>query len=764
MKNIITIARKELTAYFNNPTAYIVVAAFLLLWEFLFFRSAFLVGEVSLAGLFDYLPWIFMIVVPALTMGSLAEEKREGTLEFLLTHPLSQVELVIGKFLGIVIFLALALLFIFPLAWSFARFGNLDWGKVLAQYLASVSLAAVLASLGLFVSGFFSSQISAFLVSSVAGFFLIIAGTEFFSNHFPLELSAFLEQLSASTHFDSMSRGVIDARDVWYAVSLSAVFLGFAYLGLVGAKYGNRKAAYRNQQTAFVLLIGIVVLSNIAGTKIPGRIDLTEGNVYTLSPATREIAGGLSDIMNISLYASDQLPAQLQPTLRETRDTLEEYRAMSQGKIKVVQKNPSNDPALAKEAASRGIQPMRFNIVSQEEYQVKDGYLGIAISYGGKNEAIPFVQDVNDLEYQISSLIKKLTTDDKPKIGFVSGHGEKTLQGEYRLVGEELGKEFEVVDVPATGEDASTPDTKAAPPAKEDTAPVTPKKLSIPEGVKTLIIAGPTQEYSDDEKRTISDFITAGGNVLFLIEGVTASPQGMAAFANKNNLAGYLKDETGVEVKSDLVYDLRSNESVGFNNGQARYVLPYPFWVRAQRTPGASSPITSKLETVTLPWASSLVTDENALTGKGFEKADLFVTTEQAGSQTANFNIAPDQKLSQQDLGRKILALALSPKSDSGKGRIVIVGDADLLSDQNVQNTPANFGFGLEAISWLSQESSLSQIRVKDMANRKFVFADPSKPSLIKFGNLTFIFLVTAGYGSWRLLRRKRMKDRSYQD
>lgn len=757
MKNILIVAKKELRSYFNNPTAYVVVLAFLLLWEFLFFRNVFLIGEVSLDGLFEYLPWIFMIIIPAFTMGALAEEKSEGTLEFLLTHPLSQAELIIGKFLGILAFVAMSLLFIFPLAWSFSRFGDLDWGKVFGQYLSGVFLATVLASLGIFISSLFSSQISSFLVSAVAGFFLVIVGTEFFSNRFPLEISSFLEQLSVSNHFDSVSRGVIDTRDIWYFVSLATVFLGLTYLNLVKSKYGNRKSAYKNYQIGSTIMLGVFVLSNIVGTRIPGRIDLTQERIYTLSPATKDIVSHLPDIVNVSLYASDKLPAQLQPVLRETKDTLEDYRKVSQGKLKVAYKNPPTDSEASKEAASQGIQPVRFNVVSQEEFQVKDGYLGIAIAYGGKNEAIPFVEDMNDLEYQMTSLIRKLTVDNKPKIGFVSGHGEKSLHGNYRLLNNELKKQFEIVDITAKSDEVKD-DKKSS--KKEDDSTNLPKKISVPDDVKTLVIAGPSENYSDDEKNTLSQFITKGGNALFLLDGVSVSPQTLTASASQNNLLEYVKNQTGVEIEKSLVYDLRSNESVGFGGGQMRYILPYPFWIRALKT-SENSPIVSKIENITLPWASSLKIDDNTLNEKGYEKTELFSTTEHAGIETSSFDISPDQKFSSQDLGKKLLAVALSPKQSNG--RVVIVGDTDFLDDENVKSNTSNFGFGMEAISWLSQESALSQIKVKNFSEHKFVFTNQSEPSLLKFGNMVFVLVTVSGYGFWRLFRRRKMKEEVYQ-
>lgn len=762
MKNILTIIKKELQAYFNNPTAYIIIVAFLFLWEFLFFRQVFLVGEASLRGLFELLPWILLIVVPALTMGTLAEEKSEGTLEFLLTHPLQQLQLVVGKFLSIVIFFALTLLFIFPLAWSIGKFGNLDWGQVFGQYLASVFAVSALASLGIVISGFFPSQISAFLVSVIASFFLIISGTELVTARLPFELAPFFEQLSLSTHFDSMARGVIDLRDLWYFISLSVVFLGLAYLNLLKDKYGNRKSAFHNIKLAVFLFGGIFVLSNIIGIKIPGRIDLTEEKIYTLSDATREIVGDLQDIVNISLYASDKLPAQLQPVLRETKDILQDYQNFSKGNIRVSYKNPSGDSALAKEAASFGIGPVRFNVISEEQFQVNEGYLGLAVTYGGKNESIPFVENINDLEYQLTSFIRGLTVENKNKVGFVSGHGEKMLESDYRALQQELTKQFEVVPVAASSEEESAATNKVSNAKAKDTiAPI--NKITIPSDVKLLVVAGPTQDFSAEEKKAVADFIRAGGSVFFLVDGATISPTDMSVTVNEKNLADFIKEETGVEVKKDLVYDLKSNEIVSFGGGQTRFALPYPFWVRALKKEN-TLPIANKLESILLPWSSTLEGDEKIIAEKGWEKSDLFVSSAFAGVQSGQFNIAPNQKLSQTGLGQKTLALALESKQgEKNQSRIVIVGSSNFLADQFMQNSPANLAFAIDALSWLGQEQSLSKIRIKNLAERKLVFVNNNDPNMIKFGNLGLIFFATVGYGTLRLWKRKKRKNDHYE-
>ena len=219
-QSIKSIFKKEIRSYLNSPTAYIIVVVFLLLWEFFFFKSVFLIGQASLTSLFSLIPWLFLILIPAITMGSIAEEKSNETLEFLLTHPLRDIDLLLGKFFASVVFVAGILLFAVPIALSISAFGDLDWGIVLAQYLASILFASTFVALGICVSTVLKNQISALMVTVVVGLLLIIAGTDIITGTLPTFLTGFVANLSVMTHYTSMARGVIDIRDIWYFVTI----------------------------------------------------------------------------------------------------------------------------------------------------------------------------------------------------------------------------------------------------------------------------------------------------------------------------------------------------------------------------------------------------------------------------------------------------------------------------------------------------------------------------------------------------------------
>ena len=754
MKNILIITKKELRAYFNNPTAYIVLVAFLLLWQFLFFRNVFLVEQASLRILFEYLPWIFLVVVPALTMGSVAQEKNDGTIEFILTRPIKELEFLVGKFLGSLAFVAIALLFALPIFWSLHSFGDFDTGVIIGQYLASVLLGAVLVSLGVFVSSLFTSQISALLTAVVASFFLVISGFEIVTSRLPLAAVPFFEQLSVLTHFSSMARGVIDIRDVWYFLSISAVFLSLAYLMLLKNKLGNQKKTYRNFQVGILLFIGIALVTNIIGSRIPGRVDLTEEKSFTLSETTKDIVSELTDVVDITLFVSDKLPAQMQPVLREVDDVLRDYQSLGQGNIIVSRKNPSSDKKIAKEATSVGVQEVRFNVVSDEEFQVKTGYFGVAVSYGGEFESIPFVETTSDLEYQLTSFINKLTTADKKKIVFISGHGEKTPSAGATFLEQELEKQFTVTEVSPIADEE---EEEALPSDNSEEEVEQATTLTIPEDTDVIVVAGPKSALGDQAKNEIKKFISNGGSAFFLVDGVDIMIQTMGASPAQGDLAPMLEEEYGIKVASNLVYDLQSSETASFSGGIFPLMISYPFWIRSTNSTEIS-PVTSRVENVVFPWASSVETTNK----DGVEFTELLTTTENSGSQSGQFDIMPDQQFSQSNLKKYTLAISATSEKDQG-ARMIVVGDSDFITDQPVSNNVQNLVFATEAISWLAQESSLAEIRLKNVTERKLVFKEKGQQNLVKYGNMVFALAAPVLFGSYRMMRRKKMRQRKYE-
>jgi ABC-2 type transport system permease protein len=234
MKAIWIIAKKELEAYFDSLIAYILLILFLGFSGFftwLFGSDIFFVGQASLQSFFAVAYWTLFFFTPALTMRLLAEEKKTGTIEMLLTKAVTDRQVVLGKFLSAVLLVMIALLFTLPYVITLSKIGNIDAGEIICGYAGLALMSAAYISIGLYASSITNNQIVAFLTAlSIGIFFHIIF--EVLSGSFTGIAAQIFTTLSLSSHFESMSRGVVDTRDLIYFASIIFVGLFLSELSL----------------------------------------------------------------------------------------------------------------------------------------------------------------------------------------------------------------------------------------------------------------------------------------------------------------------------------------------------------------------------------------------------------------------------------------------------------------------------------------------------------------------------------------------------
>ena len=225
--------KKELGAYFNSPQAYIFLLVFLVVGPVLLFNfiaeGFFKAGQASLTAYFSVLPWIFLFLCPAISMRIWAEEKRSGTEELLMTMPVRDWEVVLGKYLSTLFLLVVALALTTPLAYVIHRFVDpntpIDWAPIWCGFLGAFLMGAGILAVGCWASSITVNQIVAFIIAVVVTFVLILVGTPKAADFFPSQLADVVTQFSFMNHFSSMYRGVIDARDIIFFVGVVVFFL-----------------------------------------------------------------------------------------------------------------------------------------------------------------------------------------------------------------------------------------------------------------------------------------------------------------------------------------------------------------------------------------------------------------------------------------------------------------------------------------------------------------------------------------------------------
>lgn len=444
------IAGKELTLFFASPVGYLFLGAFLAFTLFVFFWvEAFFARNVAdVRPMFEWMPVLLVFLSAALTMRMWSEERRTGTLEFVATVPVSGWEFVVGKFLACWVLLAIALLLTLPLPISVSLIADLDWGPVWAGYLAAMLLGGAYLAIGLFVSARTDSQIVSLILASFACGAFYLLGSPVLTDLVGGGLADILRSVGSGSRFESITRGVLDLRDLYYYASLLAVFLAANVHALEVQRWAADGGAGRHRRWLLGtgLLVANLLLANVWLAQLTGlRIDVTEGRIYSVSDATRAYIGQLREPLLIRGYFSNRTHPLLAPLVPRMRDLLNEFEVAGAGNIRVEIVDPADDPAAEDEANSKyGIRPVPFQVADRYESSLVNSYFDVLLSYGDEYEVLGFrdlievkVVGEADLDVQLRNPEFDLTRAIKKVLYGFQGGGSlfANIQDPVRFVG-----------------------------------------------------------------------------------------------------------------------------------------------------------------------------------------------------------------------------------------------------------------------------------------------------------------------------------------
>ena len=751
MKQVVLIARRELRSFFDQPTAYVLAVAFLGLALYLSFRTLYTMSRATLRPFFDLLPWLLMIFIPAIAMRTLAEERRSRTLEWLIAQPLGETEVVLGKFLGSWVFVLITLAGTLPMALGVLFVSEADAGIIVAQYVGAALLTAQMLAIGIWASAITRNQITAFILGAFTCFLLVLIGSPFVQIGLPRVIGGWLLQLSVISHFENVGRGVIDLRDLLYFASTCGLFLLLAVAALGRDRLSRKGEAFRRLRIGTaVIAVGVLVL-NLLGGHVRGRLDLTDDRLFTLSDGSREIMGSLNDIVNLTLFMSDDLPQEIQVIERDVRDLVADLEGASDGMLAVRVINPDDSDEDEEEASSMGIMPIEFNVIGDDEFQVKRGYFGLALTYADDQEIIQVIDRADDLEFRLVSAIASMTTEERPRLAFMKGFDAKE-SFHYQNFRAALADRYEIssVDIENDSTGAFSNDS-----------------------VDVLVVAAPAMPVTPEVADAIDGFLNAGGAALLLIERHALNPQSPMAMPVTSGLEDMLAAR-GVKSTGEMVFDAASASRVQMQQGMFRVLRAYALWPIAIR--GANHATNRDLNNVNFAWASPLTwqEDDAAVT-------PLWTTTESGGVNPAGSPFQPGMEFAvgQDATGVYTYAVAVDPSlaesaGEDGEGgemaverpggRLVVVGDGDFLEDQFVQQNTQNLAFAANAVDWLVQDEALIGIRSKDRTPPALVFESESGRGALKWTSLIGVPALFILLGFARVTGRTRRAERRWRE
>jgi ABC-2 type transport system permease protein len=623
------ILKKEITTYLSSLVAYVTIGVFLLvlglfLWVFPD-TSILAYGYAGLDSLFSTAPYLFMFLVPAITMRSLAEERREGTFELLLTRPLSDLQIVLGKYfagVAVVLFaLVPTLIYYYSVYTLGAPQGNIDSGAVIGSYIGLFLLGSAFAAIGLFASSVSKNQVIAFTIAVFLCFFFY---SGFDSLNGLLSLQTFgIQSLGITEHYNSVSRGVLDTRDLMYFLLLDALFILLTLFVL------HRQQQKKFINTAFLSTLGILFALTLFTHRFFTRFDFTKEKRFTISNVSRKVLDSLSAPVNITVYLQGEgFPGGIKRLQTATKDMLSDLQAYSHSKLTFVFVDPikglsqDQQQKAFENLSAQGIEAQNLSVKTDDGVQSKIMFPYALVTYGDKAIPVKLLENqsslntspeeklnasIQNLEYAFTSAIKKITTGGKQRIGFTEGHKELTdLQLNDAMRNLSDGYLVGRIDLATIPFDSL-------------------RKVGL------LVIAKPDKAFTELEKFKIDQYLMRGGRVLWAIDQVSAELDSLKGKGNQAlafNKELNLDDQLfryGVRINYNLIADINSSQipvTTGDVGGTPQIQLLnwlfYPVYI-----PQSTHPIVKNLDGITSQFASTM----DVLDIKNVEKTVLLNTS-----------------------------------------------------------------------------------------------------------------------------------------
>lgn len=546
-----------------------------------------------------------------------------------------------------------------------------------------------------------------------------------------------------------------------------------------------------NALIALLALVGILVFVNLLSQLVYKRFDLSEGRIYTVPEYTRQLLHKLKDPLQVKVYFSTELPFPYSEYRRFIGEKLEEYQVFAGRNLHYEFIDPDLDPEVEKQMKQLGIPQIQLSDVSSNKLEVKNCFLGMAIYYQDKSEVIPYVQKTDDLDYKITSLIRKLTSTRQPRVAIATGNVPmvqrdlsqviQVLEQQYKLVFLDLEKTKELDDL-----------------------------------ADALVVLAPRKKLTTWQFFLIDRYVMAGKGVAFFASPLRSNLQAMVAWKNQENNLDELLHAYGVAINPDLLMDAR-NERISIQSRQGQFMVSnmvnYPLFPNLVDL-NRSQVMVSDFQSLHFPFVSTVApldgitgvftwlvrsSSKSKLQTKGFDidpyknhDVDSFnqgpyvvaaTVTGKLSSYFADHPLPqPAAKDEEKPSGKEgeaktkeqvdktidsenknnippVEELQQSLMKATDKGRLIVVGCSDFMKNDYLDGLMASFFFN--SVDWLLQDEGLIGIRSRGMGNRPLKEIEPAMQQAMVYADILLVpfLLILVGLLHWRW-RRRRIKKR----
>lgn len=485
--------------------------------------------------------------------------------------------------------------------------------------------------------------------------------------------------------------------------------------------------------TALAIAI-LLIVANYLAARHPVRLDLTENGKYTLAGATKDILGGLDDVLTVKVYFSSDIPPELMAIRRDVDDLLAEYKSAAGDKLRIEYVDPTSSALEEKKVAMLGIPPIQINVIRRDKQEVAKIYLGMALMYGGKQQVIPVIQRTSNLEYLMDEAILKISAEKLPKIAWWEPAKADSAEGDgYSFMRGALSERYDL----------------------EDISSETPLKLD-PMEYSALLILSPRKmgrEFLD----MLAGYLADGGKVIALVDRFTIGPALELMPVETDIIKPLVK--YGVVVENAIALDELS-ATAPFSGGVVTYHIQYPYWIDVRRSGfNRKLPITSELESVVMPWSSPI---EIAGTAKPAGRDAVVAMTTAVATSVSAGDIRLDPQLANESLSegehRRLILAALvdvPTENDPGAARLFIAGSSHWASDRFIAMFPQNAALFQNAVDYFAMGDVLIGIRSREEMGRPITMVPDAARFWLKYANVATGPIAVAALGVLVLILRR---------
>jgi ABC-2 type transport system permease protein len=613
---MISILKKEIFHFFSSSSAYLLIGSYLLVNILFLFTldtqlNIFDAGYANMENFFEVSPYLFLFLIPAISMGIVAEEKKEGLHALLISHPISSVQIYIGKFLSLLILILFSVIpsifIIFTVEHFSAESSSLDITAIAASYILLMFIASSFISIGIYSSSISKNQISALIISIFISSLIFIGFDKIADINSSQTINHILRELSIVNHTSDFSKGVLNSYDLTYFVALTLIF-SFLSIYKISKSDGEKTDINTSKKlfTKIVILFAIVISSSYS----VHRLDFTQDKRYTINNLSFDIVESIDEQIEITLFLTGDLPKGFKKLEEESR-RISKIFSRENDKIffhQIEEERLNKDVKLQEYMAENSMMAINLEVKKSGESQSKLVYPYLLIESKDRSIKVDLLKtragisperqlnnSLENIEYAIVSGLEKLNSK-KKTIGILKGHREH----EDAKIADFIVKNrqfYNFVDVNLNDS------LKLA------------ERINAINGIDLLFIANPLEEFSTEEKLLIDQYIVNGGNSLWLMSGTSARKDSLFSLGRTIAIASDVKIDDllfkyGVRINKNTVADYRCAQiklaSGRIGNNVQYHDFPWPY--SPVVVTSSSHPIVKNLQALKFEFPSSIDT------------------------------------------------------------------------------------------------------------------------------------------------------------